>query len=53
MMTAEQYASIMQALALLARENAGLKELLVDAIEDIADLQASIPTADIDFDQFT
>jgi len=26
MMTAEQYASIMQALALLARENAGLKE---------------------------
>jgi len=50
MMTAEQYASIMQALALLARENAGLKELLVDAI---ADLQASIPTADIDFDQFT
>jgi len=53
MMTAEQYASIMQALALLARDNVQVKQLLIDAIGDIADLQASIPAADIDFDQFT
>lgn len=51
MMTAEQYASIMQALAHLAHDNALLKQLVLDAIADVSDLQARIEAVNMRFDE--
>lgn len=51
MMAAEQYANIMQALARLVQENALLKQLMLDAIADIADLQARIECVNMRFDE--
>jgi hypothetical protein len=51
MMTAEQFASIMQALARLVQENALLKQLMIDAIADISDLQARIEIVNMRFDE--
>ena len=50
MMTAEQYACIMQALARLEQENAQLKQLMLDAIADVSDLQARIEAVNMRFD---
>ena len=51
MMTAEQFASIMQALARLEQDNARLKQLTIDAIADISDLQARIEAVNMRFDE--
>ena len=51
MMTAEQYTSIMQALARLVQENALLKQLMLDAIADVGDLQARIEAVSMRFDE--
>lgn len=51
MMTAEQYTSIMQALARLVQENALLKQLMLDAIADVSDLQARIEAVSMRFDE--
>jgi hypothetical protein len=51
MMTAEQYASIMQAFARLEQDNARLKQLTIDAIADISDLQARIEAVNMRFDE--
>lgn len=51
MMTAEQYTSIMQAIARLVQENARLKQLMIDAIANIADLQVRIETVNMRFDE--
>ena len=51
MMTAQQFASIMQALARLEQDSARLKQLMLDAIADIADLQARIEAVNMRFDE--
>ncbi len=51
MMTADQYASIMQALLRLAQDNAQLKQLMLDAIADVSDLQARIEAVNMRFDE--
>ena len=51
MMTAEQFASIMQALARLEQDNARLKQLMLDAIADVSDLQARIEIVNMRFDE--
>ncbi len=50
-MNAEQYAAIMQALAHLAQDNAHLKQLVLDAIADVSDLQARIEAVNMRFDE--
>ena len=46
-MTDAQFKTIMQALARLAKESAQLKELVIDVVGDVADLQAGRrPAAD-------
>jgi hypothetical protein len=50
LLTAEQYACIMQALARLEQENAQLKQLMLDAIADVSDLQARIEAVNMRFD---
>jgi hypothetical protein len=47
----ERYRNNMQALARLAQENATLKELMLDAIADIGDLQARIEAVNMRFDE--
>ena len=51
MMTAEQYTCIMQAMARLVQENALLKQLMLDAIADVGDLQARIEAVSMRFDE--
>ena len=51
MMSADQYTSVMQALARLAQENALLKQLMLDAIADVSDLQARIEAVNMRFDE--
>lgn len=50
-MTDAQFQTIMQALAGLARENAQLKELMLDVVADIGDLQARIEVVNMRFDE--
>ncbi len=50
-MTDTQHAAIMQAFARLAKENAQLKELLLDVVGDVADLQARIEAVSMRFDE--
>ena len=50
-MTDDKFKNIMQALARLAQENAKLKELLIDAIADIGDLQARLEAVNMRFDE--
>ena len=47
----ERYQNTMRALARLVQENAKLKELLLDAIADIGDLQARIEAVSMRFDE--
>jgi len=47
----ERYRNTMQALARLVQENAKLKELLLDSIADIGDLQARIEAVNMRFDE--
>ena len=49
----EQFECIMQALAQLSQDNANLKQLLLDAVADISDLQARIAGLDQRFDEIT
>ena len=51
MRTAEQYTCIMHALARLVQENALLKQLMLDAIADVGDLQARIEAVSMRFDE--
>jgi hypothetical protein len=50
-MTDDQYKTIMQALARLAKESAQLKELMLDASADVGDLQARIEAVNMRFDE--
>lgn len=50
-MTDAQFQTIMQALAGLARENAQLKELMLEVVADIGDLQARIEVVNMRFDE--
>ena len=50
-MTDDQYKTIMQALARLVQENGRLKELMLDVVGDISDLQARIETVNMRFDE--
>ena len=50
-MTEDQYKTIMQALARLVQENGRLKELMLDAIADVGDLQARIEVVNMRFDE--
>lgn len=50
-MTDDQYKAIMQALARLAKESAQLKELVIDVVGDVADLQARIEAVNMRFDE--
>ena len=50
-MTDDQFQTIMQALARLAKESAQLKELVIDAVADIGDLQARIEAVNMRFDE--
>jgi len=50
-MTDDQYKTIMQALARLAKESAQLKELVIDVVGDVADLQARIEAVNMRFDE--
>ena len=50
-MTDDQFQTIMQALARLAKESAQLKELMLDAIADVGDLQARIEAVNMRFDE--
>ena len=50
-MTDNQYKTIMQALARLAKESAQLKELVIDVVGDVADLQARIEAVNMRFDE--
>lgn len=47
----ERYENTMQALARLVQENAKLKELLLDLIGDVGDLQARIEAVNMRFDE--
>ena len=50
-MTDDQYKTIMQALARLAKEIAQVRQLILDAIADIGDLQARIEAVNMRFDE--
>ncbi len=50
-MTDDQYKNIMQALARLVQESAQLKQLMLDVVSDIGDLQARIETVNMRFDE--
>ncbi|MEZ5607465.1 MAG: hypothetical protein R3E52_10125 [Burkholderiaceae bacterium] len=50
-MTDDQFKTIMQALARLAKESAQLKELVIDVVGDVADLQARIEAVNMRFDE--
>lgn len=50
-MTDDQYKTIMQALARLAKESAQARQLILDAIADIGDLQARIEAVNMRFDE--
>ena len=50
-MTDDQYKTIMQALARLAKESAQVRQLILDAIVDIGDLQARIEAVNMRFDE--
>ena len=50
-MTDDQYKNIMQALARLVQESAQLKQLMLDVVGDIGDLQARIETVTLRFDE--
>jgi len=50
-MTDDQYKTIMQALARLAKESAQRKELVIDVVGDVADLQARIEAVNMRFDE--
>jgi len=50
-MTDDQYKTIMQALARLVQENWRLKELMLDVVGDISDLQARIEAVNMRFDE--
>ncbi|RAR53485.1 UNVERIFIED_CONTAM: hypothetical protein C7454_10889 [Acidovorax defluvii] len=50
-MTDDQYKNIMQALARLVQESAQLKQLMLDVVGDIGDLQARIETVNMRFDE--
>ena len=50
-MTDDQYKNIMQALARLVQESAQLKQLMLDVVGDIGDLQARIEPLNMRFDE--
>ena len=50
-MTDDQYKNIMQALARRGQESAQLKQLMLDVVGDIGDLQARIETVNMRFDE--
>mgnify|MGYP001769866916 CR=1 FL=1 len=50
-MTDDQYKTIMQALARLVQESSELKELVLDVVGDVADLQARIEAVNMRFDE--
>ena len=50
-MADDQYKNIMQALARLVQESAQLKQLMLDVVGDIGDLQARIETVNMRFDE--
>ena len=50
-MTDDQYKNIMQALARLVQESAQLKQLMLDVVGDVADLQARIEAVNMRFDE--
>jgi len=50
-MTDDQYKTIMQALARLVQENGRLKQLMLDVVGDISDLQARIEAVNMRFDE--
>lgn len=50
-MTDDQFKTIMQALARLAKESAELKQLMLDTIADVSDVQARIEAVNMRFDE--
>ena len=50
-MTDDQYKTIMQALARLVQESAQLKQLMLDVVGDISDLQARIEAVNTRYDE--
>ena len=52
-MTAAQFDHLMQGLKLLADELRETKQLVLDVIGDVSDLQARIAAVDQRFDEFT
>ena len=50
-MTDDQYKTIMQALARLVQETKDVKELILDVVGDVADLQARIEAVNMRFDE--
>ena len=50
-MTDNQHEAIMQALARLVQESAQLKQLMLDVVGDISDLQARIEAVNMRFDE--
>lgn len=50
-MTDDQYKNIMQALARLVQESAQLKQLMLDVVGDVADLQARLEAVSMRFDE--
>lgn len=50
-MTDDQFKTIMQALARLAKESAELKQLMLDTIADVSDVQARIEVVNMRFDE--
>ena len=50
-MTDDQYKAIMQALTRLVQESAQLKQLMLDVVGDVADLQARIEAVNMRFDE--
>ncbi|MBK6866928.1 MAG: hypothetical protein IPG98_02950 [Burkholderiales bacterium] len=50
-MTDTQHEAIMQALARLVQESAQLKQLMLDVVGDVADLQARIEAVNMRFDE--
>ena len=50
-MTDDQYKTIMQALARLVQESAQLKQLMLDVVGDVADLQARLEAVSMRFDE--
>lgn len=50
-MTDTQHEAIMQALARLVQESAQLKQLMLDVVGDVADLQARLEAVSMRFDE--